>query len=60
VRLEAVRVGSRWVTSLEALQRFADRLTPRLEVQPAPIPRTPTQRQKAAENAGKELDKIRI
>jgi hypothetical protein len=27
VRLEAVRVGSRWVTSKEALQRFAERLT---------------------------------
>jgi hypothetical protein len=27
VRLEAVRLGGRWVTSREALQRFADRLT---------------------------------
>jgi hypothetical protein len=27
VRLEAVRIGSRWLTSEEALRRFADRLT---------------------------------
>lgn len=27
VRLEAVRLGGRWVTSLEALDRFAARLT---------------------------------
>jgi hypothetical protein len=28
VRLEAVRVGKRWVTSAEALNRFIDRITP--------------------------------
>jgi hypothetical protein len=28
VRLEAMRLGSRWVTSREALMRFMDRLTP--------------------------------
>jgi hypothetical protein len=28
VRLEAVRVGGRWITSEEALQRFSLRLTP--------------------------------
>lgn len=27
VRLEAVRIGRQWVTSTEALQRFAERLT---------------------------------
>src|SRR5829696_7680577 len=27
IRLEAVRVGDRWLTSLEALARFAERLT---------------------------------
>jgi hypothetical protein len=27
VRLEAVRLGGRWLTSAAALQRFADRLT---------------------------------
>jgi hypothetical protein len=28
VRLEAVRVGGRWVTSAEAVQRFVEALTP--------------------------------
>ena len=28
IRLEAVRLGGRWMTSREALQRFAERLTP--------------------------------
>jgi hypothetical protein len=27
VRLEAVRIGGRWITSREALERFAERLT---------------------------------
>src|SRR5947207_13632690 len=29
VRLEAVKVGGRWRTSEEAIQRFSDRLTPK-------------------------------
>jgi hypothetical protein len=29
--LEATRLGGRWVTSKEALQRFAERLTPDLD-----------------------------
>jgi hypothetical protein len=29
VRLEAVRLGGRWVTSRGAIQRFAEKLTPR-------------------------------
>jgi hypothetical protein len=32
VHLEAVRLGGRWVTSREALQRFAQRLTPQRPV----------------------------
>src|SRR5207253_5918892 len=28
IRLEAIRLGGRWMTSREALQRFAERLTP--------------------------------
>src|SRR5262245_24463868 len=30
VRLEAIRLGGRWLTSKEALQRFADAQTPQL------------------------------
>src|SRR5947209_5991282 len=44
VRLEAVRVGGKWVTSIEALERFAAAQTPRLDDTPAPAPRTPTAR----------------
>jgi len=57
VRLEAVRVGDRWMTSRPALERFIERLTPRFEdSEPAPAPRTMTQRQRAAERAAKELE----
>jgi hypothetical protein len=31
VRLEAVRLGGRWVTSRQAIQRFAEALTPALD-----------------------------
>jgi hypothetical protein len=60
VKLEALRIGSRWVTSREAIQRFAERLTPRLDGQTAPAPHTPTQRQRAADRAAKELEKAGI
>jgi hypothetical protein len=60
VRLEAVRIGGRWMTSREALQRFAERLTARLDA-PEPVPpRTPTQRRRASERAARELGRIGI
>jgi hypothetical protein len=31
VRLEAVRVGQRWLTTAEAVQRFIEDQTPRLD-----------------------------
>jgi hypothetical protein len=59
VRLEGVRLGERWVTSREALQRFVERLTPQLdEVEDRPVPTTPRQRQLASERAAAELDRI--
>jgi Protein of unknown function (DUF1580) len=57
VRLEAVRLGGRWITSRQALQRFAERLTPRIFAAPAPIPRTASQRQGASERAEEELER---
>jgi hypothetical protein len=61
VRLEAVRLGGRWMTSREALQRFAERLTPRLDTAESTATlRTPGQRQHAAEQAVRELDKLGI
>jgi hypothetical protein len=61
VRLEAVRMGGRWLTSLEALQRFAEAQTPRLDGQAeAPALRTPAARRRASERAAAELDKAGI
>jgi hypothetical protein len=57
VRLEAVRLGGRWITSVEALARFADRLTPKTSDSPLPA-RTPRQRRRAAERAEKELERL--
>jgi uncharacterized protein DUF1580 len=58
VRLEAARLGSRWVTSREALQRFSERLTPRSDEPASPPPRTPGKRQRASEKADAELEKL--
>jgi hypothetical protein len=53
VKLEATRLGCRWLTSEPALQRFADALSaPPADSAP---PRTPTARQKASERADAEL-----
>ena len=61
IRLEAVRMGSRWVTSWEALRRFSDRLTPKFEdAPPAQVPRSPAARQKADDWAAQKLDTMGI
>jgi hypothetical protein len=60
VRLEAIRCGAKWLTSQEALRRFSEALTPRLNTEPAPAPRTPTARQRASERAAKRLSQIGI
>jgi hypothetical protein len=60
VKLEALRLGSRWMTSTEALQRFAERLTPVLDGTPPQTPRPPAARQRASERAGRALEKIGI
>src|SRR5262249_32787805 len=61
VRLDACRLGGRWMTSREAIHRFAQALTPTHNVPtPAPAPRTPTQRSRASERAERELEKVGI
>jgi hypothetical protein len=64
IRLEAMRVGGRWMTSAAALQRFAEALTPHLAADDGraavPSPRTPGQRQRASDRAGAELEKLGI
>jgi hypothetical protein len=55
VRLESIRIGGTLYTSREAIQRFADRLTPG----PATIqPPSMTTRRRSAEAAGRELDRL--
>ena len=58
VRLEAVRVGSRWLTSREALARFATALS--TPAPAAPAPRPPAARRRAADRAAAELDRLGI
>jgi hypothetical protein len=60
LRLEGSRCGGRWLTSVEAVQRFMDRQTPRFEDQPTPLPSTLRRRQRASERAAQELGKVGI
>jgi hypothetical protein len=61
VRLGGKRIGSRWLTSREAIQRFADALTPSLDSTPQSTPTpTPARRHRAAERAGKVLQELGI
>jgi hypothetical protein len=60
VRLEAVRCGGKWITSLEALERLAAAQTPRLDGDPVPPPRNPAARRRASERAAKELEQAGI
>ncbi len=56
VKLEAARLGGRWLTSREALQRFSAKLTPSTAVE-APAPRTPATRSRASSRASAELER---
>jgi hypothetical protein len=58
VRLDALRVGGRWVSSWAALQRFAEATTPQVEDEPARAPRPAGKRQRAAAKAERELKKL--
>jgi hypothetical protein len=57
VRLEAIRLGGRWLTSIEAIERFADRQTPEFDRKLSPPPRSCN---RAAERAGKQLENLGI
>jgi hypothetical protein len=61
VRLEALRLGGRWVTSREALQRFAEALTPCSDGQaPLETRRGRARRQRAAEQAERDLEAMGV
>jgi integrase len=56
IRLETLKLGGRTVTSMEALQRFAERLS--APEQSASLPRSATATRKASERAAKELGRF--
>jgi len=62
IRLEAVRAGQRWLTSVEAVGRFLARLTaaalPPFDALPDRPGTTPKQRARAAESASRKADEI--
>jgi hypothetical protein len=60
VRLEAARLAGKWITTPGAIRRFIEAQTPPLDGNPAPAPRSPANRRRAAERAGRELDSIGI
>ena len=55
VRLDAVRLGGRWMTTLGSLQRFAAALTPRVGDEAPASARSPSARTRASERAAAEL-----
>ncbi len=61
VKLEAVRVGGRWLTSRGAVARFVAALTAAAAPMPAPTTpaaRTPAARRRASETAAETLKKM--
>ncbi|MFL5242530.1 MAG: DUF1580 domain-containing protein [Gemmataceae bacterium] len=56
VRLEALRVGGKWVTTRTALQQFAEATTPRLEGEQTPLARSESKRRAASERAAEALE----
>jgi hypothetical protein len=60
LRLEGARVGGRWLTSTQAIERFMRAQTPHLGAAERPRERTQRQRERAAERAGKQLERIGI
>ncbi len=61
IKLEAIRLGSSWKSSFEAVARFTERLTAEElppTVQPVSLSPTPKQRELAALRASREADAI--
>lgn len=58
VKLEALRMGSRWLTSEAALVRFANALHPANDSPTETPGRTPAARNRASEEAGALLDQL--
>lgn len=58
VKLEAIRVGGRWLTSRSAITRFVAALTEHSSPAGAPPSRTPSQRRRACEAANQRLKQM--
>ncbi len=59
VRLEAVRLGGRWITSAEAIARFVSALSDKPSEAAGPL-RTPGQRRRSSERAEAALVSLGI
>ncbi len=57
VRLEATRLGNRWLTSAESLARFSAALAIPADETATPTPRSPTASRRASAAAGRELER---
>jgi hypothetical protein len=60
IRLEAIRLGGRWLTSVEALQKFAEAQTPAIATKERIPLRSAARRTRAAERAAQLLDRSGI
>lgn len=60
VQLEAARLAGRWITTPGAIRRFVTAQTPQPDAAAPQTPRSPSLRQRASEQAGKQLEKIGI
>jgi hypothetical protein len=58
IKLEAVRLGNRWLTSRSALNRFVGALTAAVDPAPQPPPRSATARNRASTAAGRKLKEM--
>jgi len=60
VYLESIRLSGRWLTSVEAISRSVARQTPLIADSPPVALHSAGQRQRAAERAAAELDRLGI
>jgi hypothetical protein len=56
VRLEAVRLAGKWISSPGALRRFILAQTPRLDSEPPPASQTPGMRKRVSDSASRMLE----
>jgi Protein of unknown function (DUF1580) len=60
VKLECLRLGGKWITSRQAIQRWAEALTPQMDDAPSQPTQTMKQRKRRAEKETRELEKLGI